>query len=236
MSADFETNITSVERIKEYFETPHEDEWRIEKTKPVATWPESGHISFDAYSVKYREELDDVLRSLSLDVLPAEKIGIVGRTGAGKSSLTLALFRILEHSRGSILIDGVDIKTIGLHDLRHKITIIPQVYFLCPFFFSTRFFLSLTNSWTSQGPCDILGHNPNESGPVRRLLGRSNMEGTRVGPSQRVCHEQGQEARIRLSSRRWKLEVCFVLDQPICLCLRRVQLCEYYCVVWVSDS
>lgn len=129
MSAEFETNITSVERIKEYFETPHEDEWRIERTKPAKTWPENGHISFDNYSVKYREGLDDVIKSLSLDIKPGEKIGIVGRTGAGKSSLTLALFRILEHSRGTINIDGVDIKLIGLHDLRHKITIIPQVCF-----------------------------------------------------------------------------------------------------------
>lgn len=128
MSADFETNITSVERIKEYFDTPHEDEWRIEKTKPPATWPESGHVSFVNYSVKYREGLDDVLRDLSFTIQPGEKIGIVGRTGAGKSSLTLALFRILEHNQGSIFIDNIDIKSIGLHDLRHKITIIPQVF------------------------------------------------------------------------------------------------------------
>lgn len=127
MSADFETNITSVERIKEYFDTPHEDEWRNERTKPEKTWPENGHISFERYSVKYREGLDDVLKELSIDIQPGEKIGIVGRTGAGKSSLTLGLFRILEHTRGFITIDGVDIKQIGLHDLRHKITIIPQV-------------------------------------------------------------------------------------------------------------
>ena len=127
MSADFESNITSVERIKEYFDTPHEDEWRIERNKPNERWPEHGPISFHDYSVKYREGLDDVLKSLTLDIMPSEKIGIVGRTGAGKSSLTLALFRILEHSRGTISIDGVDIKSIGLHDLRHKITIIPQV-------------------------------------------------------------------------------------------------------------
>lgn len=127
MSAEFETNITSVERIKEYFEIPHEDEWRIEETKPPKSWPDKGHITFDDYHVKYREGLDDVLKGLTLDIEPSEKIGIVGRTGAGKSSMTLALFRILEYSRGKIRIDDIDIKIIGLHDLRHKITIIPQV-------------------------------------------------------------------------------------------------------------
>lgn len=128
MSAYFETNITSVERIKEYYETPHEDEWRIENSKPPNSWPENGNVIFDNYSVKYREGLEDVLKDLSFEILPGEKIGIVGRTGAGKSSLTLALFRILEHNRGTIFIDHIDIKKIGLHDLRHKITIIPQVY------------------------------------------------------------------------------------------------------------
>jgi ATP-binding cassette subfamily C (CFTR/MRP) protein 1 len=127
MSADFETNITSVERIKEYCETPHEDEWTKEDTKPKANWPDRGHIVFQNYSVKYRKGLDDVLKNLNIEIQPNEKIGIVGRTGAGKSSLTLALFRILEYSEGAIYIDGVNIKEIGLHDLRHKITIIPQV-------------------------------------------------------------------------------------------------------------
>jgi ABC-type multidrug transport system fused ATPase/permease subunit len=71
--------------------------------------------------------LDFVLRNIDCRISSEEKIGIVGRTGAGKSSLTLGLFRILESNYGSITIDGVDIKTIGLHDLRNKLTIIPQV-------------------------------------------------------------------------------------------------------------
>ncbi|RNA36438.1 multidrug resistance-associated 1 [Brachionus plicatilis] len=126
MSADFETNITSVERIKEYCETPHEAEYQIEETKPSANWPQNGEVKFENYSVKYREVLDNVLKNINLVINPAEKIGIVGRTGAGKSSLTLSLFRILENSTGTILIDDVNIKKIGLHDLRHKLTIIPQ--------------------------------------------------------------------------------------------------------------
>jgi ABC-type multidrug transport system fused ATPase/permease subunit len=71
--------------------------------------------------------LDFVLRNIDCRISSEEKIGIVGRTGAGKSSLTLCLYRILESNYGSITIDGVDIKTIGLHDLRNKLTIIPQV-------------------------------------------------------------------------------------------------------------
>ena len=126
MTADFETNIVSVERIKEYCEVPHEEAWTLAETKPKENWPDKGHITFKNYSVKYRQELDNVLNSITIDIQPGEKIGIVGRTGAGKSSLALGLFRLLEYSEGSIVIDGVDIKKIGLHDLRHKLTIIPQ--------------------------------------------------------------------------------------------------------------
>ncbi|RNA42720.1 multidrug resistance-associated 1 [Brachionus plicatilis] len=126
MSADFESNITSVERIKEYCETPHEAAWIKENSRPPLEWPAQGHISFDHFSVKYREELDFVLKDINCVISPGEKIGIVGRTGAGKSSLTLALFRILESNYGKIKIDNIDIKKIGLHDLRKKLTIIPQ--------------------------------------------------------------------------------------------------------------
>lgn len=101
-------------------------EWSIEETKPEKEWPSKGNIVFSNYSVKYREELDWVLNELNINILQGEKIGIVGRTGAGKSSLTLGLFRMLEFNSGDILIDGININKIGLHDLRHKLTIIPQ--------------------------------------------------------------------------------------------------------------
>ncbi|CAF0941211.1 unnamed protein product [Brachionus calyciflorus] len=126
MSADFESNITSVERIKEYCETPHEESWVLDNSRPPVEWPTEGRVTFNQYSVKYREELDFVLKDINCDIEPGEKIGIVGRTGAGKSSLTLGLFRILESSYGQIYIDKINIKNIGLHDLRKRLTIIPQ--------------------------------------------------------------------------------------------------------------
>ncbi|KAM8717861.1 hypothetical protein ACLKA7_004543 [Drosophila subpalustris] len=127
MSSDIETNIVSVERIKEYGETKQEADWELEedKKKPK-NWPEDGRVEFKDFQVRYREGLDLVLRGVSFNISGGEKVGIVGRTGAGKSSLTLALFRIIESAGGKIIIDGVDIATMGLHMLRSRLTIIPQ--------------------------------------------------------------------------------------------------------------
>jgi ABC-type multidrug transport system fused ATPase/permease subunit len=83
-------------------------------------------VKFIDYSTRYRSDLGLVLKSISFNIKPREKVGIVGRTGAGKSSLALALFRGLEAEEGKILIDDVDIGTIGLQDLRESITIVPQ--------------------------------------------------------------------------------------------------------------
>ncbi|KAL8585023.1 hypothetical protein ACOMHN_043659 [Nucella lapillus] len=126
MTCELETNIVAVERVKEYTESTTEAEWQIADKKPASTWPEQGVVEFSNYQTRYREGLDLVLRGISCSVKSGEKIGIVGRTGAGKSSLTLALFRIIEAAGGEITVDGVSIGTIGLHDLRSKLTIIPQ--------------------------------------------------------------------------------------------------------------
>ncbi|XP_069563543.1 ATP-binding cassette sub-family C member 3 isoform X1 [Brachyistius frenatus] len=126
MSSDLESNIVAVERVKEYSETKTEAPWEVEDKKPAPEWPVEGNVEFHDYSVRYREGLDLVLRNISLTVKGGEKIGIVGRTGAGKSSMTLCLFRLLEAAAGEIIIDGVKISEIGLHDLRSKLTIIPQ--------------------------------------------------------------------------------------------------------------
>jgi len=95
--------------------------------KPPAAWPTRGHIEVDDLVVGYAADLPPVLKGLTFNVNSNERIGVVGRTGAGKSSLTLALFRFLEARSGSIYIDGLDISKINLHDLRSRLAIIPQV-------------------------------------------------------------------------------------------------------------
>lgn len=126
MTSDLETNIVAVERVKEYAEMEKEAEWSIEETAPASTWPQEGKVEFRGFGLRYREDLDLVLKNINITINGGEKVGIVGRTGAGKSSLTLGLFRINEAAEGEIIIDGINIAKIGLHDLRFKITIIPQ--------------------------------------------------------------------------------------------------------------
>lgn len=121
-----EQNMNSVERVREYLQVEQEAPEIIENNRPPVTWPEQGSVVFQNYSTRYREDLDLVLRDVSFEIKPGQKVGIVGRTGAGKSSLTLALFRSLEADSGKILIDGIDISTIGLRDLRQSITMVPQ--------------------------------------------------------------------------------------------------------------
>ncbi|KAI0009038.1 P-loop containing nucleoside triphosphate hydrolase protein, partial [Xylariaceae sp. FL0662B] len=120
-----EQNMNSVERIKEYLDVEQEAA-PITKNRPPHNWPAHGAVEFIGYSTRYRKELDLVLKNVTFNILPGEKVGIVGRTGAGKSSLTLAVFRALEAESGRILIDDVDIGMIGLQDLREAITIVPQ--------------------------------------------------------------------------------------------------------------
>lgn len=125
-SVDVETNIVSVERVLEYSNMPSEAEDIIHNNRPLPTWPSKGAIQFNDYSMRYREGLDLVLKNISLNIKAQEKIGVVGRTGAGKSSLTLSLFRMVEAASGGIEIDNLDTSSIGLQDLRGKLSIIPQ--------------------------------------------------------------------------------------------------------------
>ncbi|KAM9848054.1 ATP-binding cassette sub-family C member 2 [Aulostomus maculatus] len=125
MTSELETNVVAVERVSEYSQIENEAKWATD-TRPPDTWPEAGRLQFENYKVRYRPGLDLVLHGISCDIGSTEKIGIVGRTGAGKSSLTNCVFRLIEAAAGRILIDNVDISTIGLHDLRNRLTIIPQ--------------------------------------------------------------------------------------------------------------
>ncbi|KAJ4924429.1 hypothetical protein JOQ06_000669 [Pogonophryne albipinna] len=123
-SAEVENMMTSVERVVEYTELESEAPWETKK-RPLPDWPNKGLVTFDRVSFSYSPEGAPVLKDISFTFKPNEKVGIVGRTGAGKSSLVSALFRLAE-PQGKIYIDGVLTSEIGLHDLRTKMSIIPQ--------------------------------------------------------------------------------------------------------------
>lgn len=120
-----ENQMTSVERVNHYAMYLDQEAAYI-KNSPDPAWPQKGLIQFKNASMRYRPGMPLVLKSLNLDVAPQEKIGICGRTGAGKSSIMTALFRLAELEEGLIEIDGVDVSFIGLKDLRSKLSIIPQ--------------------------------------------------------------------------------------------------------------
>ncbi|MEQ2220120.1 Multidrug resistance-associated protein 4 [Ilyodon furcidens] len=123
-SAEIENLMTSVERVVEYAELESEAPWETDK-QPPEHWPQEGSITFDSVSFSYSDSTPMVLKNLSIVFASREKVGIVGRTGAGKSSLISALFRLAE-PEGRITIDGILTSEIGLHTLRQKMSIIPQ--------------------------------------------------------------------------------------------------------------
>ncbi|ORY11233.1 P-loop containing nucleoside triphosphate hydrolase protein [Clohesyomyces aquaticus] len=123
--AEVENNMNATERIHHYG-TQLEEEAPLHLGEVRKTWPEQGEIIFENVQMRYRDGLPLVLKGLDMHVAAGERIGVVGRTGAGKSSIMSTLFRLVELSGGSITIDGVNIATIGLHDLRSKLAIIPQ--------------------------------------------------------------------------------------------------------------
>lgn len=121
-----ENSLNAIERVETYIELETEAPAIIETNRPPLGWPSSGSIEFEDVVLRYRPELPPVLHGLSFTVSPTEKIGIVGRTGAGKSSMLNALFRIVELQRGKIIIDGCDVSKFGVADLRKVLTVIPQ--------------------------------------------------------------------------------------------------------------
>ncbi|CCO28288.1 Oligomycin resistance ATP-dependent permease YOR1 [Rhizoctonia solani AG-1 IB] len=126
-SAEVENDMNGVERILHYAQhVEQEAPYEIPDKEPPSSWPESGAVELKDVVMSYRPGLPAVLRGLSMRINGGEKIGIVGRTGAGKSSIMIALYRMVELTSGSISLDGVDISQIGLHTLRDRIAIIPQ--------------------------------------------------------------------------------------------------------------
>lgn len=127
LASETEARFTSVERINYYIKTLSlEAPARIKNKAPSPDWPQEGEVTFENAEMRYQENLPLVLKKVSFTIKPKEKIGIVGRTGSGKSSLGMALFRLVELCGGCIKIDGVRISDIGLADLRSKLSIIPQ--------------------------------------------------------------------------------------------------------------
>ncbi|XP_054155688.1 multidrug resistance-associated protein 1-like [Oppia nitens] len=119
--------LVSFERIDEYCSLKTETVWQSTTDRKLPdNWPQIGSVRFEGYGTRYRQGLDLVIKGIDVDIKSGEMIGIVGRTGAGKSSLTLALFRLIEPAMGRIVIDGIDISQLGLHELRSRLTIIPQ--------------------------------------------------------------------------------------------------------------
>lgn len=121
--ANLELQMNAVERITEYSDLKTESQ---DGADPPAAWPSEGRLEVNDLVVSYAPDLPPVLKGVTFRVERSERIGVVGRTGAGKSSLTLALFRFLEAAEGSIHIDGLDISKIKLHSLRSRLAIIPQ--------------------------------------------------------------------------------------------------------------
>lgn len=122
-----ENEMNSVERLCDYaYDLDEEAPYWITENSPPSDWPQKGGIEFDNASLAYRPGLPLVLKDLNFSVKPLEKIGICGRTGAGKSSIMTALYRLAELESGKVIIDGIDISKLGLKDLRSKLSIIPQ--------------------------------------------------------------------------------------------------------------
>ncbi|THG99339.1 hypothetical protein EW026_g2986 [Hermanssonia centrifuga] len=127
-----ELDLNSVERVVEYLDLPQEPPAIIESNRPPAYWPSSSSsnkdalISVEDLVLKYAPELPPVLHGVSFQLKARERVGLLGRTGSGKSTLAMSILRFVDPTSGRILIDGIDISTIGLHDLRSRITFIPQ--------------------------------------------------------------------------------------------------------------
>ncbi|CAB4004432.1 multidrug resistance-associated 5 [Paramuricea clavata] len=127
LTAETEAMFTSVERLLHYIDhLKQEGPSSIPDKKPADVWPAKGSLSMVGLKMRYREGLPLVLKGITCNIKAEEKIGIVGRTGSGKSSIGVSLFRLVEPADGTICIDGVNILDIGLDDLRSKLSIIPQ--------------------------------------------------------------------------------------------------------------
>ncbi|XP_074291617.1 ABC transporter C family member 10-like [Silene latifolia] len=151
----FANNIVSVERLNQYMHLPSEAPEVVEDRRPPKNWPIIGRVEICDLQMRYREGAPLVLRGISCTFEGGDRIGIVGRTGSGKTTLIGALFRLVEPTQGKILVDGIDISQIGLHDLRSRLGIIPQDPTL--FNGSVRFNLDPLCKHTDEEIWEVLG-------------------------------------------------------------------------------
>jgi len=126
MTARVEAMLASVQRVAEYRDQPTEDSKQAIKEDVPASWPSKGLLSLDSVDMRYQESLPLALKCVSFDVAPGEKVGIVGRTGSGKSSIILTCFRMVDCCGGTLSIDGRDISRVRLQELRGRLGVIPQ--------------------------------------------------------------------------------------------------------------
>ncbi|PIL36802.1 ATP-binding cassette transporter [Ganoderma sinense ZZ0214-1] len=130
--ASLELDFNSIERVVEYLEVPQEPPTIVDCNRPPAYWPSSTSTNKDSFlviedlSVKYAPDLPSVLHGISFSLKARERVGLLGRTGSGKSTLAMSILRFVEPASGTLVIDGINIGHIGLHDLRSRITFIPQ--------------------------------------------------------------------------------------------------------------
>jgi ATP-binding cassette subfamily C (CFTR/MRP) protein 1 len=166
----------SVERVQHYRELETEAANNLpDDPKPDEAWPTAGAVSFNNVHLRYRPDFPLVLKGLTFDVRPGEKVGIIGRTGAGKSSIAQALFRTVELCEGKIEVDGRDLRNLGLEAVRSRLAIIPQDAFL--FGGTVRENIDPTGARTDAELNDAMGLVHRSSSSSAALKEKFNLEG-----------------------------------------------------------
>ena len=221
--AEVENNMNATERIH-YYGTQLQEEAPLKGREVAANWPQSGAITFNKVEMRYRDGLPLVLQGLDFHVRGGERIGIVGRTGAGKSSIMSALFRLTELSSGQIKIDDIDISTVGLYDLRSRLAIIPQDPTL--FRGTIRSNLDPFNEhtdielWAALRKADLVGEEIGASEKISEVTDRPETARTAATSTSNVNHPSGP-SRIHLDSSVEEEGLNFSLGQRQLMALAR---------------